>query len=276
VTGAPIALAVLPVPDVRPSPAGNRDAGTQVWRAELLDLALEAAELPPETRADIATIRLGTLRQPPAQDLVLGVLRGLVARPPSVRPGDPATELSAVRLSLADLLLSLHNSYIPPGFGGPEEDAIADEFNGLGADFGKTEGDATYYYGGALADSAAALPASREGWVGLSGLEDGCSWDPTLEFTEDRLPIVTQPRILARLHYLRAEALTSMLLFQRQQALRPGTVNDVEALRREAFEHYRAALAGGLNDDDEVWAWEMAWSVAMNQPVFARYDCRRA
>lgn len=273
VTGNPVALAALPLPGSEPYPAGHRYSGTRAWRTELLDLALAAVELPPETRARIETLRLGTLQRPPATELVLGVLSELIERPARIAPDDPATERYAEGLGLADLLLSLHYSYIPPSEDRDAVLAAVARFNALGADFERSEGDATYVYSGALADSARALPSSRIGWNTISSLEEGCSWDATLEATAEGLPIVTHPRILARLHYLRAEALVSILSAQRTKSLRPGVVLDVEELRREAFDHYRAALAGGLTSEDEAWAWSMAWSVAMNEPVYGRYGC---
>jgi len=290
VTNTPVAMAFVPIPaEVMAPYYGAWRQGTLDWRREVLDLAIEAAELDPGTRAAIDSIRSTpfTNDQQPDREMVLSVLRTLVARPDQLIAESPETERYAARLSVADLLLTAHYPFVsqPQGwearFSSPIDAQAAEAvaFNELGADYVYSEFGYRTAYRGSFSDSLATLPGRPGGWVDIGrlvALEEGCDWDPTLEFTTGSFLRVTEPRFLARMHYLRAEALASMIAIHRRGQLRPGVVTDIERVRLEALGHYRSAIANGLGEVDREHAWHMGWSVATNNPLEPRYECGMA
>jgi hypothetical protein len=267
----PVAFAFLPV-HATGFVIVRSSEGTQAWEREALGLAMDAGAVDAAQRETVERLVAQHIQAAGSADeaSTLGALRYLTERPASGNPDAAELERYAARLTAADLLLAV----VRPSL--RRDSTAEDAFRALGARYEYSELTYATDYQRSLADSVASVSRVAGGWGDLARimtLEKGCDAGAIIETGGELLNRVREPRFLARLQFLLAEAHGSIVSLEQRGDLSARAVPDFEVMRTRARLYYQVAIAGDLDPAEKERAWLYAWGMSNGFHVPPRYDC---
>lgn len=253
----------------------------------VVDEAVQLAELEPATIEDMAELRRqGSTRGVSVDaELLLDAVRKLTAQP--ANPGtEESREQRASRFLVAhDLLQTVALHGVP--FSSPEGDSYEQlteaaaqsiqPYRELGARYFSLSG-GEFEYSGSLLDSAVVVAPvlSRLGdMLQMLTLQRSCSWRRVVEGVPDLLGRASDPQMIGRLHYMRAQGYATVVGENRGTDQVPlGThAEEAPAARLAAIEQYKAVIAVSPEPGLKERAWRAAWLLSKNFSAGSPFTC---